>query len=153
MPNIYDYTDYRKFLKDKVDELRVENPRLSYRNINKRFGLKSSGFVNTIFTGERNLGRVAMGNVCRGLELNEKESMFFELLVHFGQARTAEERDYYLNRLSVCQRTHTQSQSPATDENGHATLTISAPPDVLERVKERLSEFQDSILFSTSPEQ
>lgn len=99
MANIYDYMDYRKFLRGKIEEYRQSNPNLSYRNLNMRFGFNSSGFLNTVLSGERNIGKKAMNNICKGLSLNEKESRFFETLVCFNQAKTVEEKDYFYNKL------------------------------------------------------
>jgi len=45
MNSIYDYLDYREFLKDRVALLKAKGPAFSIRNLNRRSGLKSSGHL------------------------------------------------------------------------------------------------------------
>lgn len=99
MNSIYDYLDYREFLKDRLALLKAKGPAFSIRNLNRRSGLKSSGHLSLIVSGKRNLGRDAMYKVCRGLGLTEKETQFFVSLVNFNRARTAEEKNHFYKLL------------------------------------------------------
>lgn len=99
MNSVYDYLDYRKFLKDRVTVMKSGGSPFSNRNFNRRSGLKSSGHLSLIINGRRNLGRDAMYKVCQGFGLGEKESHFFVNLVNFNQARTVDERAHFYKRL------------------------------------------------------
>ena len=138
MDNIYEHTDYRKFLSDRLEGLREKNPRLSYRNINKRFGFNSSGFINGVLDGSRNIGNCSMNRICRGLEMDEKETRFFELMVHFGQAKTPEEKEYYYNKLNELKRI-------PVDHKELSTLTIEAPACAAEKIRQKIQEFLNDI--------
>jgi len=99
MNNIYDYLDYREFLKKRVEYMKETNPNFSYRYFNMKSGLKSSGHLKLVMDGHRNLGKKGMYNIARGLGLSDKESRFFEHLVCFSQAKTAEEKDHFYGKL------------------------------------------------------
>ena len=99
MNSIYDYLDYRKFLKDRIKEMRKDNPNFSYRYFNMKSGLKSSGHLKLILDGERNLGKKSMYSVCKGIGLSDKEAQFFETLVQFNQSKDNEQKDHFYNKL------------------------------------------------------
>lgn len=99
MNSVYDYLDYRKFLNDRIKEMRTANPNFSYRYFNMKSGLKSSGHLKLILDGERNLGKKSMYNVCKGVGLSDKEAQFFETLVQFNQAKENDQKDFFYKKL------------------------------------------------------
>ncbi len=99
MNSIYDYLDYREFLKDRFDHLKQTNPNFSYRYFNKKAGLKSPGHLKMVMDGQINIGQKGMYGVCRGLGLSEKEGRFFENLVNFNQAKEFNDKDQYYKEL------------------------------------------------------
>ncbi len=99
---LFHYLDYREFLKDRFDYLRVTNPAFSYRYFNQKAGLKSSGHMKMILDGKANLSKKTIYKVCRGLGLSEKEASYFETLVSFNQAKTHEDKDAFYRDLLEC---------------------------------------------------
>jgi len=95
MNNIYDYMDYREFLKDRIEYLRENNPKFSYRYFNKRAGFKSPSYIKQIIQGRVNLGIKGIKGILAGLNLSEREGRFFEAVVHFCQASEADEKEKY----------------------------------------------------------
>jgi len=100
MNPIYDYLDYRRFLKDRFLELKNKNSLFSYRSFNRLAGVKSSGFLKLVIDKKRNLADNGIRMISRGLKLNEHERKYFEILVKFNQAKTNEEKDYHFQELS-----------------------------------------------------
>ncbi len=100
MANIYDYLDYRRFLKDRVDVLR-EGGQFSYRNFNRKSGFRSSGTLKLVMDGKRNLAQEGIYRVSKGLKLTPAESKFFTHLVQMTQATTHEEKDFHFRQLSA----------------------------------------------------
>ena len=100
MPTVYDYTDYRSFLKERFLYLKKRNPLFSYRSFNRLAGVKSSGFLKLVIDAKRNLADDGIGMIARGFRLNEAERRYFELLVKFNQATNHEEKDRYFQQLS-----------------------------------------------------
>lgn len=98
---VFDYIDYRLFLKDKLAELKENNSRFSFRLFARLAGLSSPGYLKMVMDGERNLSPTSINQFAKGLKLGKKEAMYFEALVLFKQAKSEAERDMYLERLSA----------------------------------------------------
>lgn len=96
---IYTYTDYRIFLKDKFDQLSKENPEFSRRKFSKAVGLKSCNFFTYILRGERNISDSLARSIAKQLVLSEEETSFFLNLVHYNQAKKASDRQHYTEML------------------------------------------------------
>jgi uncharacterized protein (TIGR02147 family) len=100
--SIYRYLDYRDYLRDAIEEQRLQNPKFSYRYFNMRAGLKSPSHVHMIMEGKANVGRKSAYRLCKGLGLSEKEARFFEKLINFTQAKTHQDKDAFYNELRKC---------------------------------------------------
>ena len=99
MTDIYNYLDFREFIKDRIDLLKEENPRFSRRYFCNKSGLKSSSYLNMVMSGDRNIGAKGMYGICKGLGLSDKEANFFQSLVRFNQALIHEEKEKYYDEL------------------------------------------------------
>ena len=100
MVSVYDYIDYRRFLKDSFLDQKAKRPSFSFRSFNRRAGIKSSGFLTLVIDGKRNLAEDGIRMLAKGFELAEPEERYFEILVRFNQAKTHEEKDRYFRELS-----------------------------------------------------
>lgn len=105
MPDIFTYTDYRKFLSDSWTERKAQDRRFSHRYIGLRAGFASSGFFSKILTRDVNLSPSGALRLAEIFRLSNQETRFFELLVLYGQARTHEERMLFLDRLVTSRNT------------------------------------------------
>jgi uncharacterized protein (TIGR02147 family) len=100
MPNIFEYTDYRKFLTDFQKEEHARNPHFSHRYFAQKAGFTSSGLLANILKGRRNLTDTLIGKFSRALKLNKREETYFESLVRFNQTKSIEDKNkYYLRML------------------------------------------------------
>lgn len=97
--NIYAFTDYREYLRKMMDQLKTENPHFSFRYFNRLAGISSSGFLQNVLEGRRNLAGEGIRKIIRGLKLEFDEGHYFETLVNFNQAETHEERDQFFQEL------------------------------------------------------
>jgi uncharacterized protein (TIGR02147 family) len=95
---VYEYRDYRLFLRDRYLARKEKTPSFSYRYIAGKLGL-DSGTVCRIFKGKRNLDPGMAGRMARVFGLSEQETGFFETLVLFGQAKSQAERNHFLERI------------------------------------------------------
>src|SRR5579885_542919 len=112
MKTIYDYMDYRCFLKERFLAIKTKNPLFSYRSFNRLAGGKSSAFLKLVIDGKRNLADEGIQMVVRGFKLNDHERKYFESLVKFNQSRNHEEKDRYFRHLS--QNKHFIAAKPLT---------------------------------------
>ena len=105
MPDIFSYSDFRKFLADAWAERKAQDPRFSHRFIGLRAGFASSGFFSRILSGGVNLTPTGALKLAEIFRLGSRETRFFELLVLFDQARTHEERMLFLDRIVSWRKT------------------------------------------------
>jgi uncharacterized protein (TIGR02147 family) len=90
--SIYEYGDYRAFLRDFYDFSKATNKSFSFRSFSKLAGFQSPSVLKRVMTGERNLSKVSILRFAKALGLSESETQFFKNLVLFCQATTAEEK-------------------------------------------------------------
>ncbi len=55
MPDIYQFSDYRKYLKQLLEEKKKENRQFSHRAVLLRMGVSSTGFLANVLSGRKNL--------------------------------------------------------------------------------------------------
>ena len=98
MINIFEYLNYREFLKDAYEERHASDWRFSHRFIAEKAGFDSSMF-NKILLGKRNLTdrivEVFASIFCNG----DREKSYFANMVAFNQAKTHSESRQYLEKL------------------------------------------------------
>jgi uncharacterized protein (TIGR02147 family) len=105
--DIFSYTNYRRYLYDACEEIRKTKSFFSYRYIAQKAGLKSVGFISWVIKGKRNMSVSLTHKISAVLKLSKRESEYFDLLVSHNQAKTVEERQYYLNKLVTFRSTRT----------------------------------------------
>jgi len=97
MERIFDYIDYRSFLRDFYSVNKSEKKYFSYRYFSGRAGIKSPVFLKLVMDGKRNLTRNMVEKFATALKFNEKERVYFRNLVLFNQAQNSQEKqEHYL---------------------------------------------------------
>jgi uncharacterized protein (TIGR02147 family) len=97
--NVFEYSDYRMFLKQYYESRRKADPRFTYRYVAERVGFKSAGHFTQILKGLVNLSVAMASNFAEFLKLGKKESEYFETLVRFNQAKTHAEKKRCFERM------------------------------------------------------
>ena len=90
---VFEYLDYREFLRDYYNSKKEENPAFSLRVFSDKIGFKAKDFISRIMSGSKNLSNQSISKVASGLRLGKHETEFFIGLVKFNQAETTEERN------------------------------------------------------------
>lgn len=106
---IFDYMDYRLYLRDMFNERKSVHAAYSYRLFSLKAGFKSPNFLKLVIDGDRNLTKESIFRVAKAFNLNKRESEYFENLVFFNQSKTLEEKNIYLSRV-VKYRSKTDSR-------------------------------------------
>jgi uncharacterized protein (TIGR02147 family) len=104
MSDIYSYSDYRQFLKDHYERNKAVHPGFSYRFMSEKAGINSAPYFKFVIEGKRNLSKKTILKTCIALKLKDKEAEYFEHLVFFNQAKSADEKSVYFDRLISLQR-------------------------------------------------
>jgi uncharacterized protein (TIGR02147 family) len=97
--NIYNFTDYREFLKDRYRQLKDADPLFSFRYFSKMAGFGSPNYLKLVMDGKRNLSAEAIGKFAKGLRLDAHESEYFRYMVEFNQCDHAQKRQVYEAKL------------------------------------------------------
>ncbi len=103
-PNIFEYLDYREYLRDYYEAGKENLSAFSYRYLARLAGFSSPNFFKLVMDGDRNLSSVSVEKFANALKLGHEEKRFFEDLVAFNQAESVEERNEAFEQLAASQR-------------------------------------------------
>jgi uncharacterized protein (TIGR02147 family) len=99
MRQIYDYTDYRKFLAERYLELKARDRKFSHRYISKQVGFGSAGFFADVLAGRRNLAGPPLLKLASLLDLGKEDEEYFINLVMYNQSGSIDEKNRYYEKL------------------------------------------------------
>ncbi|MEZ4751177.1 MAG: TIGR02147 family protein [Bdellovibrionota bacterium] len=85
--SVFEYTDYRHFLRDTYRDRKKKNPRWSYGAWARGLGVRSPSTLVMIVQGERNPGDSLTERLVHNLNLSEKESRYFHDLVRLQKTK------------------------------------------------------------------
>lgn len=98
-PNIFEYDDYRHFLRDTYSYLKSTSSHFSFRYFSKKAGFKSPNYLKLVIKGSRNLTDESTKKFAQALRLSKFEWEYFNLLVQFNQAKTPSQRSELAQRI------------------------------------------------------
>ena len=96
---IFEYLDYREFLKDYYNAKKEANPAFSLRVFSDKIGFKAKDFISRVMNGDKNLSSQSIPKVASGLRLGKHEAEFFVALVN--QAETTDERNVAFEQMQA----------------------------------------------------
>ena len=91
-PNVYQYDDFRAFLRDAYEAKKIADPDYSYRKFARAAGIANPGYLLDVIIGKRTLSRNQALKMAPVFGLNETETDFFMLLSQFGQSKKDSKR-------------------------------------------------------------
>ena len=102
-PSVFDYLNYRDYLKEAYSYKKLVNPRFSENAfvLAAGFGKNSRGYLGLVIKGKRNLTPKSIIGFSRALDLSAQEALFFENMVLFCQSEDEKEKIYYFQRLKI----------------------------------------------------
>jgi len=103
---IFNYSDYRIFLKDYFTEQKRLKTIFSHRYFAHKSGFSSSSFVSHVMKGERNLTEKSLEKIMKGLNLHGKAKDYFEKLVKYNQSKKLEEKEKIYNELLIIKKNY-----------------------------------------------
>jgi uncharacterized protein (TIGR02147 family) len=105
MQAIFEYDNYRHFLRDNMAWNRTFNKKFSLRYLALKAGFNSHSFLDNVIKGARNLTLESAEKVAKALRLGRRESLFFKALVAYNQAKTSPEREEALREMRKIRKT------------------------------------------------
>ena len=90
---VYNYMDYRKFLKEYYAWQKEHTQYFSYRYFSNKAGFASHNVLKQVIAGDRNIARKSISKFCNALNLSPRECEYFALLVLFNQSKSIDEKN------------------------------------------------------------
>ncbi|MBL7546012.1 MAG: TIGR02147 family protein [Bdellovibrionaceae bacterium] len=98
-PQIYDFLDYREFLKATYEYNKSTMAGFSFAAWAKKGSFKSRSFLRLVMLGKRNLTAESLPSVLNVLSLNKTQSHYFHLLVQYNQSNSYQSREFFFKKL------------------------------------------------------
>jgi uncharacterized protein (TIGR02147 family) len=99
MINIFEYQNYRLYLRDYYNDQKASKKYFSYRYFSKKAGINASAFLYYVIENKRNLTKNSILKISRAIGHNREEALYFENLVFFNQSDTIAEKTKYYNEI------------------------------------------------------
>lgn len=102
--DVYDYLDYRAFLRDYYTARKGQGRGFSYRQFSRMASLRSPNYLKLVIDGDRNLSAAMAERFAAACGLEGEALTYFVDLVALDQAKTPAERDTCRARLTRSRR-------------------------------------------------
>lgn len=104
MVNIFEFTDYREYLKAYFAERKKIDPKFSHRWLSQRLDLATSNFIMLVMQGKRNLNPRICFKISRVFKHSRNEASYFENMVNFNQEKNNKDKDFYFSQMSALRK-------------------------------------------------
>ncbi len=119
-PEIYQYQDYRVFLKDLIQHLSIEDSSFSLEKLAEKSGV-ASGLFDKFFNESVGLTSTTLGKILPYLGLSGDQRSYLKLLRSLSESETSEERNTALEKLKQFLQNQTLEQAdnktPSLDDH------------------------------------
>lgn len=109
---VFDYLDYRSFLRDLYESRRSEDRRFSCRYIAQKVGFRSASYFTQVLNGRAAMTPEMALRFAAFLRLDSSEADYLELLVLHQRAKSVKERRRYLEKLASFRGSNAVAISP-----------------------------------------
>jgi uncharacterized protein (TIGR02147 family) len=98
MKPVFEYLDYRDFLKDFYEEKKSEHSFFSYRLFSSKLGMDAS-YLAKVIVKTRHISNNSIEKITAFCGLKEQKAEYFETLVHFVKAKSHKESKLLFEKL------------------------------------------------------
>ncbi|MGL1935529.1 MAG: TIGR02147 family protein [Fibrobacterales bacterium] len=103
LPDIFNYYNYRHYLRDYYSERKKVDSKFSYRFFARIAGYNSSGLYKNIVEGVNNLTPNYIPKFVKALKLSVSQSNYFELIVAYTHETDSSERELIFKKMMQLQ--------------------------------------------------
>jgi uncharacterized protein (TIGR02147 family) len=97
--NIFDYTDFRAYLRKCYDEKKEKNPNFSYQVFGRMVGGMNRALLFNVMKGKKKLPLLDCHKFSKTLHHTKAEAEYFENSVSYDCAKNDEERAYFYEQM------------------------------------------------------
>lgn len=112
MVSVFDYTDFRKFLRDRFAETKARDKSFTYRRLAALAGFKSAGFFTQVLQGSTNLSDAMIPRIAAAFELQKREAAYFGWMVRYNQTSSHDEKKYFFVRMAAFKKARVRTVDP-----------------------------------------
>lgn len=112
MISVFDYTDFRKFLRDKYAESKACDTSFTYRRLAAIAGFKSTGFFTQILQGTTKLSDKMTLKIAHAFGLHKREVNYLGWMVRYNQSASHEEKKYSFERMAAFKKARVKTVDP-----------------------------------------
>ncbi|MBN1308628.1 MAG: TIGR02147 family protein [Chitinispirillaceae bacterium] len=105
MPSIYNYINYRDYLRDFFVEQKQFQKQLNHRAVLKKMGISSTGFLSNVIRGKKNFNEEMSKKLGKIINLATRERRYLNDMVAYTHAKSIEAKKKYLDRLLAMRKT------------------------------------------------
>ena len=98
MKSLFEYLDYREYMKDNYSSTKETHPFISFRYIEKKTGIDASYYAKVI-NKQKHISEASIPALSHFFRFNKRETDYFITLVSFCKARKNEQVEYHFNKL------------------------------------------------------
>jgi uncharacterized protein (TIGR02147 family) len=95
---VFEYLDYREFMKDHYNSSKEQHQFLSFRYIEQKTGIDASYYAKVI-NKQKHIGVSSIPSLAHFFHFNKQQTDYFTHLVSFCKARKKEQIEYHFNKL------------------------------------------------------
>jgi uncharacterized protein (TIGR02147 family) len=112
MVSLFDYLDYRQFLRALFAEKKRENTGFSHRSLMGKLSLQAPGHILFIMQGKRRLTTAIALRLASYLKFSKKEQRYLLALIRYSDAKTPAEKQYAFEELMQLRQHHSSIVAP-----------------------------------------
>lgn len=99
--DIYQYDDFRIYLRDAFEARKKKDPSFSYRKFAQEAEIRNPGYLVDVIKGKRNLGGKVLAKVAGIFSIKPAEAEFLNLIVAYGQCKRPEEKQEFYRAIQI----------------------------------------------------
>lgn len=115
MQSIYNYQDYRVFLRDFYTDCSQRNPKFSLRSFAAKLNINVSNIVR-ILNGQRNISSDCRDRIVVFLKLRDRETEYFNLLVQYNQSKNPADKQAHYAQVLLFRKARLRNLGKEHDE-------------------------------------
>lgn len=104
LPNLFEFSDYRSYLREIYTANKALNARFSFRMIAAKAGFSSSASYKLVIEGKRNLSKQSILQLTLGFGLDPRSAEYFENLVFYNQSEDPRQKDHFWKGMMALQK-------------------------------------------------
>lgn len=97
--SVYQYVDYRAFLRELIQSRKQTDRTFSLGRLSRKAPGFSKAYLSLILSGKRNVSSAKIAALGQAVDLEGDHLRYFQSLVRFNQAKTAEEKRFFFERM------------------------------------------------------